>query len=353
MPITTWKDNIFGKLPQEEWLNVGRIVSRPDDPVLPIFGDIKTNNIKEKWRSISETYSIPRIAPVHAFDTEAEVSPRIPIDEHAIEKCLIKIKRPQSERLQELSKSMSFDELFREVMNDGFELADQVATRARVMKNEVLATGKLTMKENNLNISVDYGVPSSHTSMELDMTGDILSQIEAILTTAISCGVTITGMITSSKMLSAIRNNTTVQKVINGTNAVGAVIRNGVFRDFMNSEYGITNIITNDLLYATDKGIDKTTGRTKVQTHRFYPENKITFFATNSDGKVGVGLWGDPPEVLSSGLLKNQTKISEVSPYVYITQEKDFDPATVWTKASTLFMPVLYNPNAIYIATKK
>jgi hypothetical protein len=29
------------------------------------------------------------------------------------------------------------------------------------------------------------------------------------------------------------------------------------------------------------------------------------------------------------------------------------DPAVLWTKASTLFMPVLYNPNSIFPATVK
>lgn len=42
---------------------------------------------------------------------------------------------------------------------------------------------------------------------------------------------------------------------------------------------------------------------------------------------------------------------SEVSPYVYVSQWAEKDPAVLWTKASALFMPVLYNPNSLFVAT--
>ena len=38
-------------------------------------------------------------------------------------------------------------------------------------------------------------------------------------------------------------------------------------------------------------------------------------------------------------------------PYVWISQWNEKDPAVLWTKASSLFMPVLYNPNSLFIAT--
>ena len=42
---------------------------------------------------------------------------------------------------------------------------------------------------------------------------------------------------------------------------------------------------------------------------------------------------------------------SSVSPYVYVSQYVENDPAVLWTKASALYMPVLYNPSSLYIAT--
>ena len=34
-----------------------------------------------------------------------------------------------------------------------------------------------------------------------------------------------------------------------------------------------------------------------------------------------------------------------------ITQWAEKDPAVLWTKASALFMPVLFNPGSLWIAT--
>ena len=81
---------------------------------------------------------------------------------------------------------------------------------------------------------------------------------------------------------------------------------------------------------------------------RYFPEDKITFFATNPNGRMGTGLFAPPPEVDS---LNSQVSASEQSPYVYISQWTEKDPAVLWTKASTLYMPVLYNPYSLWIAT--
>jgi len=83
-----------------------------------------------------------------------------------------------------------------------------------------------------------------------------------------------------------------------------------------------------------------------VSKQRYYPENRITFFS--ADGNLGIGLWGDPPEVSAAKYM--EVSQSEVSPYVYVSQYAEFDPAVTWTKASGLFMPVLYNPNSLYVA---
>ena len=86
-----------------------------------------------------------------------------------------------------------------------------------------------------------------------------------------------------------------------------------------------------------------------ITQKRYFPENVITFFAGNPGGKLGVGLWGNPPEVDMAQF--NPVGPSGVDPFVYISQWMETDPAVLWTKASGLFMPVLYNPNSLFIAT--
>lgn len=347
-----WRDNVFGFVPESDWLNLGFDVTRQNDPIDRLFGDERTNNLVASWNSIAAEYQIPVMAQFHAFDTESQQTFRMPVDTHNVEKGLIKVKINQSERMRELLRSgVREDEMYDYVLNDGIRLADQVVTRSKVAKNELMATGKVTIKENNLDLSVDYGVSDENTGFTLDLSAgaDVPAQIQEVIDAASSKGVIITGILTSRKNLTKIRSNEAVQKAINGNYGAGALVRNSALEAYLDEEYGINTVVTNDLTYGVDAGIDMNTGRPKVTTARYYPDNKITFFATNPAGRMGVGLWGDPPELDAANFM--EVSGSGVSPYVYVSQWAEKDPAVLWTKASGLFMPVLYNPDSLFVAT--
>lgn len=347
-----YENNIFGMIPKEEWLDVGFNVNRPNDPIDSLFGDLKTDNIVAQWQTIANEYQIPVMAQFHGFDTEANTTFRIPVDTHNIEKGLIKVKINQSERMRELLRSgVKNDQMYDYIINDGIRLADQVFTRTKVAKNELMATGQVTIKENNLNLTVDYGVPSGNKSITLDLgvNADFSGQIQTIIDTATSQGVTITGMMTSKANIIKMRKNKGLQADILGTAGIGTFIKSSSLKDFMAEEFGINQIITNDLTYGASSKI--VNGRPAITTKRYFPNNKVTFFATNPSGRLGVGLWGDPPEVDIDRFGATVGTEPSVSPYVYVTQYAEKDPAVIWTKASGLFMPVLYNPNSLFIAT--
>lgn len=353
MPNTRWEDNIYGKVAKEDWLAVGaQVPTRQSDPIDSLFGDDKTDNLVAKWESIAAEYSIPVMAQFHGFDTEAQKTFRVPIDTHNIEKGLIKVKINQSERLRALTRAgvQGDSALYDYVLNDGIRLADQVITRTKVAKNELMATGKVTIKENNLNLTVDYGVKASRTAYTLDLSpeADVATQIQAIIDEALDNGVTINGMMTSRKNISKIRNNKYLQTAINGNIGAGAQLTQAAVESYFSSEFGINTIVTNDLTYGSSEVIGAD-GRPVITQNRYYPQNKVTFFATNPGGKLGTGLWGDSPEA-DAGSFYNVSG-SGISPYVYIMQWMETDPAVLWTKASGLFMPVLYSPDSLFIAT--
>ena len=351
--MAKWEDNIYGKVSKQDWLDVGaQVPTRQNDPVDRLFGDEKTDNLVAMWESIAAEYSIPVMAQFHGFDTEAQKTFRVPIDTHNIEKGLIKVKINQSERLRALTRAgvQGDSRLYDYVLQDGIRLADQVITRTKVAKNELLATGKVTIKENDLNLTVDYGVPASRTAYTIDLTqdADAATQIQAIIDEATDNGVTINGMITSLKNLTKLRNNKFLQTAINGVSSVGAQLSRGELESYFADEFGIDTIITNDLRYGSSAAIG-TDGRPVITQNRYYPQDKITFFATNPGGRLGVGLWGDSPEADAAGFY--DVSGSTVSPYVYIMQWMETDPTVLWTKASSLFMPVLYSPDSLFIAT--
>lgn len=349
--MSKFENNILGLVPQEEWLDMGFEVNRPNDPIDGLFRDDKTDNLVAAWQSIASEYQIPVMAQFHGFDTEAQTTFRVPIDNHNIEKGLIKVKMNQSERLRSLMRAgVRNDQMYDYVLNDGIRLADQVVTRTKVAKNELMATGKVTIKENNLDLTVDYGVPQSQTSYTIDFDDkeDVFEQIQAVIDAATEVGVTITGILTSKKNITKMRRHPSVQTAINGSNAVGSLVTQSALESFLQEEFGISSVITNDLTYGASSVIGSD-GRPSITTKRYFPNNVITFFASNPSGGMGVGLWGNPPEVDAGQFMEVNT--SGESPYVYISQWMEKDPAVLWTKASGLFMPVLYNPNALFIAT--
>ncbi len=348
-----WEDKIFGKVTAKDWLDVGAMApTRQSDPIDRLFGDTKTENLVAEWESIAAEYGIPMMAQFHGFDTEAQKTFRVPIDSHNIEKGLIKVKINQSERLRQLATKgvTNEDALYNYVLDDGIRLADQVITRTKVAKNELMATGKVTIKENNLDLTVDYGVPVAQTQYTLDLSAqaDVPAQIQAIIDDATNKGVTLNGILTSRKNITQLRKNEALQKAINGALGVGALLSYASLEAYLATEFGITTVITNDLTYGASATIGQDE-RPVITTKKYYPENRVTFFATNPDGILGTGLWGNPPEVDAARFY--QVGTNEVSPYVYIMQWMETDPAVLWTKASGLFMPVLYNPDSLFIAT--
>lgn len=351
MPRIAWENDILGLVPKTDWLDVGTIVTRPNDPVDQVIDDTKTDNLVAEWESLAAEFQIPVMAQFHGFDTEAKTTFRVPVDRHNVEKGLIKVKINQSERMRTLLRSgVQNDDLYDYIIRDGIRLSDQVVTRSKVAKNELLATGKVTIKENNLNLTVDYGVPNANTSLTLDLSSsaDVISQIQAIIDSASAAGVTITGIYTSNANINKMRQNAGLQAAINGNIGAGSMIRKTVMEDFLSEEFGINTILTNDLTYGKSATVGSN-GRPNITTARYFPQNKVTFFATNPGGRLGRGLWGDPPEIDNARFYSNEEPSS--SPFVYVTQKMEWDPAVLWTKASGLFMPVLFNPNSLYIAT--
>lgn len=349
----SWEDNIYGKVRTQDWIDVGaQVPTRQSDPIDGLFGDLKTDNIVANWESIASEYQIPMMAQFHAFDTEAQTTIRVPIDTHNIEKGLIKVKINQSERLRALTRSgvQGDQALYDYVLSDGVRLADQVITRTKVAKNELMATGQVTINENNLSLTVDYGVPEAQTQYTLNLAAnaDIGSQIQSIVDAALDKGITITGMMTSRKNITKMRQNAKLMTAINGNIGAGALVSRTSLDAYLAEEFGINTVITNDLSYALPAAIGSS-GRPDIVQKKYYPQNKATFFAANPGRRLGVGLWGDPPEVDMGQFYPAGG--SPVSPYVFISQQMEWDPAVLWTKASALFIPVLYNPNSLWIAT--
>lgn len=309
-----------------------------------IFPDQKTENLKAEYLRLAEGATIPVMATVHAFDTEAEIGTRPALEKTAVEKLLIKRKINQTERMRQLTENGVYadDAVVRYVFDDMRLMAESVKVRTEVAKMEVLATGKMTIKENNLNMTVDYGVPTANTGFKIDFgkDADIIGQIQAIADKAASSGHALSEMVISTKVLRKLAENKGIQTLVYGTVGAGTYVTAEKLRALFIDMFGFGQITTNDLRYKVQKanGLE--------DKYRFFPEDKVAFMSNGTADSFGVGLWGVTPEEAEYG----QYNEKSANQYITLTQWETPDPVAVWTKASGLFIPVLPDPSALFIA---
>ena len=349
----TWANGINGMLSEAEWLNFPFDPKRPNEPIDQLFNDEQADNIKARWQSLNSQQLIPKMAKYHAFDTESNKTYRPVLENHEIEKGLIKVKINTSETMQMAMNNNETkpDRLIEYVFNDAMTLGEQVKTRTLVAKYELAATGAVTIGENNLSLKVDFGVTAEQKSYTVDLgaNSDVFGAIQTIIDAAKEKGVIINGMITSGKNITKMRQNTKVQIAINGSAASGATVKRSSFEDYLGTEYGISKIIEADGLYNPDnEAMNASTSVGTLSTRRYFPENKITFFSTMPNGRIGSGLWGLPPAVKNKLIATQGTSAGR---YIYIDQWTEKDPDVLWTRASAVFIPILVNPDSLYIAT--
>ena len=309
-----------------------------------IFPDQKTENLKAEYLRLSRGATIPVMATVHAFDTEAEIGTRPALEKTAVEKLLIKRKINQTERMRLLAENGVYadDAVVRYVFDDMRLMAESVKVRTEVAKMEVLATGKMTIKENNLNMTVDYGVPKENTGFKIDFgkDADIIGQIQAIADEAANNGHALSEMVLGTKILRKLAENKGIQTLVYGTVGAGTYVTAEKLRALFVDMFGFGQITTNDLRYKVQKanGLE--------DKLRFFPEDKVAFMSNGTAASFGVGLWGVTPEEAEYG----QYNEKSANQYITLTQWATPDPVAVWTKASGLFIPVLPDPSALFIA---
>lgn len=322
-------------------------VARPAYPGDRIFPDQKTENIKAEYLRLADGATLPVMATVHALDTEAEIGSRPVFDKVTVEKLLIKRKINQTERIKLLTENGVYtdDAIVRYVFDDMRLMADSVKVRTEVAKMEVLSTGKMSISENHVTETIEYGVPTSNVSFEIDLgvDADIIGQIQAIADAAANNGQTLTEAITSNKILRKLTTNKGIQTLIYGSVGQGTYVTTERIQTLFGQLFGFSTITTDDLRYKVQRADGA------EETKRFYPENKITFIATGSSGQFGVGLWGVTPEEETYGPYTGKNN----DQYITITQWETPDPVATWTKASGMFIPVLPDPNALFVATEK
>lgn len=340
--------NVLETITEEERLNFSQSFDVKRPGILgTIFPDTKTQYLKAEYYRLMAGQRLPEVAFVHALDTEAEIGSRPGFEKVLTEKLFIKRKINQSERLQQAIENGVPDDnnLKKFVFDDAANLFEGVVARANVMKGQFLSTGIVKIKENHVDMSIDYGVTSDAKVTLTDWSkpdADIMGDIQKMVAIAENNGYVVNKALTSLKMINYMRNNTAMQTAVLGA-ANKRLLTKQELTNLLMQEYGFT-IDRCDEKYRYRKA-DGT-----LKTGRYFKEDVFTLYEANANGSFGSGLWGVTPEELEYRQFIQEENRSFVTLSMWATP----DPVAVWTKASGMFVPVAPKANGgIVIGTKE
>lgn len=316
-------------------------VARPGYLGSTLFPDRKVQYLQAELYRLKENGSLPLMAMVHAFDTEAHIADRRPIEKVETEELLIKEKINLSERLRKVTGGMKMDNAKRFVFDDIARMAEMVIARDEKAKMDAISKGKYTIDENGLDLAIDYGIPEQNKVQSAwGEDADILGDVEKWIDIAVEQGSAPNLAITDRKVFAKIRNNKAVQKAIFGASGVGTLPSAQQVQNLFAELFDGMQIRQNNARYGVQKG-------DVINGLPFWPADTFVMMTTDANGIVGEGLWGVTPEEDAQGGKFDSKREQQ---YVTVVQWEDPDPVAQWTKASGLFVPVLGNPYGHIIA---
>jgi len=328
--------NYLGLLEGKTWVQISEdfdyVRATKDFLGLKLFPMVKTENMKLAVANLVEGADVPVMALVHALDTEARIGDRPDFQEVEYELLLIKEKLNQGEALRKKIKDLGMSKEERAIMeavfNDAANLISRVLTRFEAFACEALATGKISISENNVTKEIDYRLPEDHrlvVSSWSNANTDILGDLVKIKRNSKN---KIVRAITSDKVMGYILGNTKLGEI---AGKQGTYVTEDWAKEYLKGLLGIEFITYEDTY--------KLSAQSDTQ-YRFFDEDTITFITTlNTLGNTFVT--SSPEE--DYGIAES------TNGFVSVTQWKTTDPAGVWTKASAIGFPAFRNVKEIYI----
>ncbi|MBB6670272.1 major capsid protein [Cohnella nanjingensis] len=316
---------------QREVLNY--LQNRQYSPLLgeSLFPEVKRDSLE--FDQIKGARRIPVIASVHAFDTEAEIGSR-EASKQALELALIKRKLPLKEKdiiaLENPRTPAEQQYLMREVYNDVDVLVQGVRARIESMRMEAVASGTVTLAENGLSATINYGVPTDHkevlsgSSLWTDVSSDPIARI---MDWSNALGTKPRRALTSNTILGALLRHPKVAGALFGQDT-SRVASRAELNSYL-EQLELPTIATYDEVYR------KQNANGSYTQYRYFPQNK---FVLLPDGPLGETVYGPTAEEIRLARdpsIDTQT-IGNVLAMVY---EESADPVSTWTKAVATALP--------------
>jgi hypothetical protein len=273
-----------------------------------------------------------------SYDTEAPIISRPGVSRISGELPPLSAKL----RLDEYSRlrQRKLDTAIRDaVLNDASRLTRGLAARMELARGDALVNGTVTISENGVTATVDFGRNPAHSVIAAtpwDQAGaDPLADLRTWRDTYVDNTGDEPGVIlTSRKVLSNLMQNPAMRNLVfPGTNQPNVVTENAVTQVLQ--AFGLPGI----QLY--DARVNVGGSATRV-----IPDNRVILLP-QGQSQLGTTLWGTTAEALDPDFGIDSSEAPGIVAGSYSTK----DPVALWTKASAIGLPVLANPDLSFVAT--
>jgi len=283
-------------------------------------------------------------AQVYAPDSTTKLSGRDEISTIVLDMALVKDSKRLNERdllyLANPRTQAERNETILKIFDDVTNTIDSVYRRINMMRFEVLQTGKLTLNENGVKGTIDYGMPANHqvtlaTAKQWGKDGstpleDIFTWTDTIVADQ---GVLPTRAITDKGTLSLLLRDPAIKKAINGVNADKMLTRQEL-NAFL-AQQDLPQLISYDEKYIDFNG---------KSVNLITPGNFILL----PEGKLGNTYFGPTAEELElvgkSGI--ESTSRDFITSVIY----RQEDPVGRITKSVARAIPTFEAGNEVFVA---
>lgn len=285
-------------------------------------------------------------ATYRAFDTESAIGRRPGVVRVRGELPPVSRKIPLSEYERLMLESLPAN-IVAEHYNDARRMATSVAARLELARGQALSEGRVVISERGLNLEVQFGLPAEHNvaaatawsnpaSAPVD---DLLAWINGVYQPS-NDGAGPGVLLTSSTVIAYLLRNEQVQRLVRGEVTGNDVVTRAGLNQVLGM-FGLPTFEAYDEQITTDAGV----------TTRVIPADKVIMLpapGAAEDQRAGDTLFGVTAEALelqSEGFLVP----SEV-PGIVAVQHKTTSPVTRWTEAVAIGLPILRNPQRVFVA---
>lgn len=320
------------------------LADRPaNQPSLARFLPYRTIDDLE-YRFVRGGEGLTEAATFRSWDTPSPVASRPGFNRVTGELAPISRQLRVDEYTRLRQRSNGNDRIREVILSDTERLVRQIEMRLEKARADALVAGTLTLNENGVAASIDYGRDAGHTvsagTAWTDATNaDALSDLRAWCDTYEATNGRLPGVILMSRYaMRLIMAQAKVRALL--ANAFGSPAN--MSRAQLNSTldaYELPPIETYEVNYSV-----------AGSTTRMIPQDKVLLLpapvAPDGDSELGSTLIGTPAEALEA----DYDLADSDQPGIVAGNYKTDNPIAVWTNVSAVALPVLANPNLSFTA---